>query len=258
MVLRPIFDSEPPCTPDFVSAWSAVEQQQTAPAPAWWLITQPDHARLSGDIAAHISTAGFPHPDSQIVAAIAMHDAGWNLFESDTQPPRFHPNGRPASFFEIEPGDFLRAWTASVDRAQEDSTAGAYLVSQHFAWLGEFRLQRVADPPEVQSLIRAFLAQERRRRDELHRRASDVASWDLLLPLLQFCDLLSLYVCSGARQPVEFPQEFAAGRVRARHDHGVCILTPSPFPAAWNATVKARRYPRSSAGAGTMIAIAFQ
>ena len=142
MVLRPIFDFEPPSTTEFVPAWSAVEQRQRATANSWWLITQPDHAGFSGEIAAHFSRDGFPKIDSQIVEAIAMHDAGWNLFESDPKkPPRVHPDGRPVSFFEIEPQMFLRAWTASVDRTQEESARGAYMVSQHFVSLGEYRLR---------------------------------------------------------------------------------------------------------------------
>ncbi len=256
MVLRPILDSELPTTAEFVSAWHAVEQHQTANASAWWLITQPDHAALSGEIAAHFAREGFPKLDAQIIHAIAMHDAGWNLFESDRrQPPRVHPDGRPVSFFEIDPPTFLRAWTASVDRAQEDSAAGAYLVSQHFAWLGEFRLQRGGDPPDVQQQVRAFLADESRRRAELARSPSDISRWDALLPVLQFCDLCSLFLCSGSRQPVEFPQAFAAGHIRARYDDAACVLTPSPFAAPWKAVVNARRHPRSAEFSGTGVSV---
>ena len=259
MVLHPIFDSEPPVTPDYVPAWNAVEQSQTAKAGAWWLIAQPDHAGLSGAIAVHFAAAGFPAVDPQTAHAVAMHDAGWNLFESDwRQPPRLHPDGRPVSFFEIEPQDFLRAWTASIDRAQEDSPGGAYMVSQHFSGLGEFRLQRVQDPPDVQQQVRAFLADERKRQVELKRSKSDVSSWDTLLPLLQFCDLLSLYLCSGSRQPVDFPQPFAAGFVRSHYENRACVLTPSPFAAAWEAGVNAHRYPRSSDNAGATLFMALK
>ena len=122
MVLRPIFDPVPVPAPGFIAAWSAVEQQQTAPARAWWLITQPDHAALSGEIARHFSGTGFPAVSQQIVQAIALHDAGWNLFEADAKTATpVHPDGRPISFFEVEPRDFLRAWIASIDRAAEES-----------------------------------------------------------------------------------------------------------------------------------------
>lgn len=246
MVLRPIFDSTPEPAPGFVPAWNAVEQQQTAKAGAWWLIDQADHAALSGEIARHFAREGFPKADPQIVRAISMHDAGWELFESDPQKlPSIHPDGRPVSFFEVEPRTFLRAWTASVDRAEEETAVGGYMVSQHFAWLGEYRLRRAEDAADVQEQISAFVDREHRRQSELKRSSAETAQWDSLLPLLQFCDLFSLYLCSGARQPVEFPQEFAAGRIRARFENGVCALSPTPFPGELNLTFKARRYPRT-------------
>jgi hypothetical protein len=259
MVLRPIFEPEPPITTDYVPAWSAVERQQTAPARAWWLIAQPDHARLSGEIAAHFSAPSFPAVDAQIVHAVATHDAGWNLFESDwSRPPRVHRDGRPVSFFEIEPHTFLRAWTASIDRAQEDSPAGAYIVSQHFCWLGEFRLERAQDPPLVQELIRAFLADERQRQAELADATGVVVAHREQLTLLQFCDLLSLYLCSGSRQSVEFPQAFPSGRIRAHYDRETCVLTRSPFTRAWSATVKAHRYPDSHDRADATLAVSLR
>jgi hypothetical protein len=247
MVLRPIFDSDPDPAPHFVPAWTAVEAQQKRKADAWWLITQPDHAALSGEIALHFSRDDFAKVDPQIVRAISMHDAGWELFESDPKKlPSLHPDGRPVSFFEVQPQTFLRAWTASVDRAEEESAIGGYMVSQHFAWLGEYRLRRAEDPLGVQEQIVTFLSREQRRQSELKRSSADTAGWDSLLPLLQFCDLFSLYLCSGARQPVEFPQEFATGRVRARFEHGVCVLSPTTFPGDVNVPFRARRYPRTS------------
>ena len=96
---------------------------------------------------------------------------------------------------------------------------------------------------QLQALIRSFLADEQGRRAELVRSAPDVASWNALLPALQFCDLLSLYLCCGSRQPVEFPQEFAGGRVRARYDDETCVLDPSPFATPWQARIDAVHHP---------------
>lgn len=248
MVLRPILDSELPLTSDFVHPWIAIERQQTAPAHSWWLIAQPDHAALSGDIAAHLSRDTFPLLDPQIVSAIAMHDAGWNLFEHDEHStPRVHPDGRPVAFFEIAPQSFLRAWTASIDRVQEDSAMGAYMVSQHFAWLGRYRLERAADPPDVKALISDFLREEEVRQTELLKDSTGRAGCDALLPVLQFCDLLSLYLCSGTRQPVEFPHEFPFGRIRAQVQDDACLLSPNPFRGAWTASYRATRYPPETA-----------
>ena len=276
MVLRPIFDhptklpglpgipdndSAPPLRTDFEPAWTAIERQQTAKASSWWLITQPDHAILSGEIAAHFSRDFFPLVDAQVISAIGMHDAGWNLFEHDLSAvadPPVHPDGRPVAFFEFEPQLFLRAWTASIDRVQEDSAMGAYMVSQHFAWLGTYRLERVSDPPSVREMLSGFLQQEEARRRELLGRNETRAAWDALLPVLQFCDLLSLYLCSGSRQPVEFPHHFAAGRIRAQVEGESCSLKPTPFRSAWTARFPATRYTPNSNRAVSSLSISLK
>jgi len=258
MVLRPILDAEPTVRDDFIPAWSAVEHRQKQAARRWWLITQPDHAALSGEIAARIASPGFPRPDQEITRAIAMHDAGWSIFESDTAAvPELHPDGRPLSFFEVEARDFLRAWTASIDRAAEESARGGYMVSQHFTWLGEFRLSRDQDPPPVRDALQQFLTAERARQRDL-RSAANHPQWDSFLPLLQFCDILSLYLCCGTRQSVEFPQQFACGKVRARYDADVCVLDPSPFQSQASLTFRARPYPATSDSSITLIHIAVQ
>lgn len=259
MVLRPIFDPEPPLSADSVSAWTAIERQQIARANSWWLVTQPDHAALSGEIAAHFNRYRFPVVDAQIVSAIAMHDAGWNLFEHDlhTCPP-VHADGRPVAFFEIEPRMFLRAWTASIDRVQEDSAMGAYMVSQHFAWLGTYRLERVSEPADVREMLSDFLQQEEARRRELLGDKGNRAQWDALLPVLQFCDLLSLYLCSGSRQPVEFPHLVAAGRIRAQFEAEACVLTPNPFRSAWTTRIPAILYARNSDRAASILSISLK
>ena len=241
MVLRPILDFEPNLAGDFIPAWNAVEARQKHPAKSWWLISQPDHAALSGQIAARMRLA------PEIVRAIGQHDAGWNMFESDPHAaPRLHPDGRPVSFFEIAPGDFLRAWTASVDQAAAESPAGGYLVSQHFTWLGEFRLRRDEDPPEVRAQVVLFLEHEQQRQSELKRSASGASSWDSLLPYLQFCDLFSLYLCSGTRQPVEFPQKIAASPACAHYEGDTCVLRPASIAGEAELSFRARSFPAES------------
>lgn len=243
MVLRPILESQIPVSADYIPVWNAVEACQKLRAREWQLITQPDHAALSGAIATRFVASGFPTVDAEISRAIGMHDSGWSLFETDPHAaPQTHSDGRPLAFFEIEPRDFLRAWTASIDRVAEDSARGAYMVSRHFVWLGEFRLNRAEDPASVQQQISDFVRSERERQRDLRATASKGSQWDDLLPLLQFCDLLSLYICSGTRQSVQFPHEFAAGRVRARYEGATCVLDPTPFVGPTSMSVRARYF----------------
>ena len=51
--------------------------------------------------------------------------------------------------------------------------------------------------------------------------------------MLQFCDLLSLYLCCGAREAVEFPQSFGGRPLRLEPQSGdaACSISPSPFAA---------------------------
>jgi hypothetical protein len=104
--------------------------------------------------------------------------------------------------------------------------------------------------------IETFLGQAAARQERLSAAAS-VPPRDLerLLLVLQFCDLLSLYLCCGSNEAVEFPQEFAAGRVRLSPRDGAFFLQPSPFRARGKSSVgvsiavQARRYPFRSTGA---------
>jgi hypothetical protein len=63
MVLHPISSGEssaPGAPPSARSAWEAVELKQKEHAEHWWLIAQPDHAALAGDLAARLDPPFFP------------------------------------------------------------------------------------------------------------------------------------------------------------------------------------------------------
>src|SRR4051812_50117985 len=51
VVIFPILE-EPKNSNDPVSAWKAVEEKQRQTAEAYWLVTQPSHAALAGELAA--------------------------------------------------------------------------------------------------------------------------------------------------------------------------------------------------------------
>ncbi len=252
MVLHPV-TSEPPSN-ECLPAWQAISATQLRRRDAYWLITQPDHAALAGALAARFSSPDFPQLEPEVVRAIGLHDAGWALFDAEagTAAPPVNAEGKPLAFFEIVPQDFLRAWTASIDRAEQIAPIGGLIVSRHFCWLGEYRLQTATDPPEVAAMVREFLQQEVARQQRL--REHDGRSEAELLRLtavLQFCDLLSLYLCSGARAPVIFPQQLASHPVRLSWREGGCALDPSPFREGVSLGITARRYPPVSCGPQT-------
>ena len=66
-----------------------------------------------------------------------------------------------------------------------------------------------------------------------------------LVDILQFCDLLSLYLCCGARSEAVFPQNIASRPVTVRREGEICVLNPSPFAKGLSLGVAAQRDPTS-------------
>ena len=70
MILRP---EAQPAHPEnaFVSAWEAVARAEKTRSAKYHLVRQPDHARVSGEIAQHFAIAGAPPVDDDIVRGIS-------------------------------------------------------------------------------------------------------------------------------------------------------------------------------------------
>lgn len=258
MVLQPI--APVPCPTirwepraSAMPVWVAIAQRQKQCAESWWLVAQPDHANLSGDLAANFVSPAFPKITPLIAKAVALHDAGWAIFPSEASPcvePMIGDDWKPRSFIEFPPADFLRAWTGSIERAEGICAAGGIMVSGHFCWLGEMRLREQVDGAADQQLVRSFLERETERQQRLaSEHGVSTEESDALLKALQFCDLLSLYLCSGATEQVEFPQRFGDFKVQLKRVGDLYILSPSPFQLEEGPVrtvslgVPARKYP---------------
>jgi Protein of unknown function (DUF3891) len=252
VVLHPLIRSPVRATGGCSSAWPTIERTQKQIAQDYLLVTQPDHAALAGALAARFVAPKFPSIDAQIARAIEVHDSGWAIFKPEADPhvtPSFDKSGKPISFLEVDPSDFLRAWTESIHQAEAVCAAGGYIVSSHFCALAEWRLSAASDTAENTQRLKAFLQVEIARRERLQRLAgrSREELRELLL-VLQFCDLLSLYLCCGATEAVEFPQQFEAGNVRVVRDNQAFVLEPSPFGGAAEGASVGVRAQRFSAG----------
>ncbi len=255
MVLRPLECDPPEAEAQVLPVWQAISRSQLRRRDAYWTITQPDHAALAGALAEKFDAPEFPRLESDVVRAIGLHDAGWAIFPAETgrAKPPLDEAGKPLAFFQIEPRDFLQAWTASISHAEEGSAIGGIIVSRHFSWLGRMRLDTVQDPPETAALLRGFLQQEAARQQFLQQHERTEHDLETSTTVLQFCDLLSLYLCCGSRQPAEFPQRFAGKTVRAHWRDGACLLEPSPFRDGASLGVNASRYPFTPDEANTTI-----
>ena len=223
-----------------IPAWHAVERAQTQTAKEWWLIAQADHAALAGDLAACSDWAELPRTDAEILQAIRLHDQGWSVFDSR---PKIE-QGRPLSFLDVGAEEFLRAWEGSIDRAALSGPLAGVLVSEHFCRLGRHRLELRDDPPETCEMVAGFLEAESARQGRLTAQQSrSEEQIQLLVDLLQLFDLLSLYLCCGSRDNVEFPQRFAGQRIRLYREGELCRMQPAIFGSGTSLAVRACHYP---------------
>jgi hypothetical protein len=242
---------------DFVSAWEAIARAEKTISVKYHLVRQPDHARLSGQIAAQLSIAGAPAPDD-IVRGISLHDEGWADFDcgrerllatpaiySETNVA-LNPTGRPLSFLESKTEDFLWAWRGSIQAAEAVAPIGGLIVSGHFRRIGQFGISTGTYSEEDTQRVQKFLVREEdRERRLLHLQSRSDREVEYWTDVLQFCDLLSLYLCCGSEESVEFPQRIGpkGETIRLQVQDGVNVLTPSPFAQPVEFSLKAQPYP---------------
>jgi len=257
MVLRPDGLAKPP-NGALISAWEAVARTQRATSAKYHLVRQPDHARLSGKLAAQFAIVGSPILDDDIVRGITLHDEGWSDFDVGLErlhatPVRYsdttvslNPEGKPLSFLEIKAGDFLHAWRGSIAAAEAVAPIAGLIVSGHFRRIGQFGMTTGTYSNDDAEHVREFIAREDEREQRLlrlqGRSEREVEYWT---DVLQFCDLLSLYLCCGAQESVEFPQRIGpkGETIRLQVEDDVNVLSPSPFARELKCSLEARPFP---------------
>jgi len=257
MVLRPEDQPEHP-KGSFVSAWEAISRAERAKSARYSLVRQPDHARLSGQIAEHFVIVGTPAVDDDIVRGISLHDEGWKDFDIGRQRLQATPanysasnialnaEGRPLSFLEIKAGDFLRAWSGSIESAEAVAPIAGLMVSGHFRRIAQFGMSTGTYSDADTQRVRKFIAREEERERRLLRLQSrskgEVEYWT---DMLQFCDLMSLYLCCGSQVSVDFPQRIGPKNVtiRLQMQDGLYLLSPSLFGREVQFSLEAQTYP---------------
>ena len=221
MIIFPITEDRTGAKEEPASAWKCVEQRQHERADAYWVVTQPSHAALAGELAAALREDLFGPIDETVSRSIALHDAGWSMEDAEQiQRLRSDPRQQPTSFIDTPPGQFLRAWTTSIETVEKFAPIGGYLVSRHFERIS------LRDDPRNQAKLETFRTREMLRRRKLESKIDlDDATLELLVDALQFCDLLSLYLCCGTSRPGKF--DYPKLTVRRFGDE--YRLEPSPF-----------------------------
>lgn len=245
MVLRP-FELPAAKSSAPMDAWEAVAAIQNLKPSPCWIVTQPSHAVLSGEIAKHLSGEHIPKLSEEAVRGIAMHDAGWGPVDAEVVRSRLSRDKQPAravSFLEIAPKVFLDAWALSIETAAKFSPLGGYLVSRHFWRIGKFRQKLTNDPPADARRLQTFLDGEEKRQQKLGAGHSP-EELERLTDVLQLTDVMSLYLCSGSREPVEFAQGFGDERVRMQPaGEDAYSVTPQVLPAGTRLEFAALPFP---------------
>jgi hypothetical protein len=206
------------------------------------MITQNDHAQLSGLFAAHWGNQQFekPRPRASAVRAAMFHDRGWIRYETGPQinaqtgkTPNYRevPNDPP----QLEAFEWAGDWLSGID------PYAGLLISKHRTglWQGRYgvmtqpsAIQRGKLPPEIETFIARSEAKQASAANGFDAR--EVA---INYSLLQVWDLLSLYICSTEQlkpdriEPVPTAYSGAAGvgMTLTPLDATTVALDPYPF-----------------------------
>jgi len=172
-----------------------------APDGSLLLICQTDHAKLSGQCAAHWGNKTFesPRPNEAVVRAAMFHDSGWYDYEAN--PSVAAQTGRPLNFMQVAWGmPQRRAFEWAINWMSEIDPYAGLLISKHRTGLQRGRYDKVAHPKFFNSTNlpednEDFLARnEENQARELSR--YDEAEFWTNYQLLQTFDLISLFICN--------------------------------------------------------------
>ena len=192
-------------------------------------------------MAGKITSPNFPKLEPEIIQAIAVHDDGWKQID---EPSRQKKSRRPLSFFEEAPADIFRAWKGSITAATQIAPIAGILVSEHFCRIARDFSRAATTPPEISQVLTTFVEREIAQQEELREQQDrDAKEINLLVDVLQFFDLLSLYVCCGSQENVEFPQRFNHKVFRVYREADKYHLGPFLFREPTNFSIKAAGYP---------------
>jgi hypothetical protein len=165
------------------------------------MITQNDHAQLSGLFAAHWGNVRFekPRPYLSVVRAAMFHDRGWIRYETG---PQLNPNGRTPNYRDV-PNDKaqLEAFEWAGDWLSAIDPYAGLMIARHRSglWQGRYgvithppAIKRGTLPPEIKNFITRSEAKQKVAAEKL-----DPAELAINYSLLQVWDLMSLYICSN-------------------------------------------------------------
>lgn len=92
----------------------------------WLLISQVDHAHISGEFTSHLRESF----SLEVIEAVTHHDDGWAEWEAT---PKLNPEiGGPYSFIEMPLSESLVIWDGSIAAARKFGPLAGFMVAGHF------------------------------------------------------------------------------------------------------------------------------
>jgi len=168
---------------------------------AWQLVRQPDHADLSGQLAAAWGGVALepPRPRDSVVLAATRHDDGWGVY--DRRPTFDQERERPTGFLDVPIPAHLAFYRACIEVVSQEDPYAGLLVSMHGAgiYTGRYGTQPslgLSGSEEFRGEIDAFVAEQEGSHPARAEAAGagDEERWTNY-KLLQVYDRLSLYFC---------------------------------------------------------------
>lgn len=193
MILRALSTAHSPAARDVEPAAHVFIELEKQTGPPCAIIFQAEHSNLAGELAKGLDYDAFGEFPVEVIQAAAEHDFGWA--ESDEQQMQSLGKKPPRPFPRLSVEETLPSWRESLDHARSISPLVYVLVSRHFTNLG-------AQDPGREEFVYKETARRTAVESEQGFPNEDLRRW---AGAVGFCDLLSLYLCSGSRHAVEFP-----------------------------------------------------
>lgn len=198
------------------------------------LLTQVDHARLAGEIAAvwgNHEVEPLSQPDVML-PAITHHDDGW--FEWEQQPEVDPETGKPRDFREMPMDVATEIWTRSIEFCGNIAPLSGMFVSRHFCYLAEWAAEKRHDEPDEVSAIKRFLREQTSRQSAWREDCKlDANSFDEICEAgyryVQMFDAISLWLCLNEDDTFECEAPSGVTIKWKRNEDGQIEVDPYPF-----------------------------
>jgi hypothetical protein len=205
------------------------------------LIGQTDHAKLSGQCAAHWGNKNFarPKPYEAVVRAAMFHDSGWYDYEAN--PTVAIDTGKPLNFMQVTWGKpQRRAFEWAIDWMTRIDPYSGLLVSKHRTGLQRGRYGKMTSPKafNTQNLPEDnedFLERNEEAQAAALRNYDEGEFWTNY-QLLQSFDFISLFLCNKdvvddfiEPVPTSYDGKTPPARVALKTIEGMTIAV-DPFP----------------------------